>query len=82
MGLDKSIPFSYSIGDSFQLPMATHTPIAQNDLFAEITTALEDLRGWGSVEIFVQNGKVTQITRRSIRKTEHEIIQLTQNAPS
>jgi|GEM_PF-5617738 len=43
-------------------------------LFEEITQALEDLAGWGSVEIFVQGGKVTQITRRTIKKTNHKIL--------
>lgn len=45
-----------------------------NGLFEEITQALKDLDGWGSVEIFVQDGKVTQITRRTIRKINHKLI--------
>ncbi|MDD5416316.1 MAG: DUF2292 domain-containing protein [Candidatus Daviesbacteria bacterium] len=47
-----------------------------NGFLKEIQSSLEDLGGWGSVEIFVQDGKVTQITSRSIRKTQHEIAQL------
>lgn len=39
-------------------------------LFNEIMKAIETLEGWGSVEVFVQNNKITQITRRSIQKTE------------
>lgn len=42
-------------------------------LLEEINQALEDLGGWGSVEIYVQNGKVTQITKRAISKTNHQL---------
>jgi len=42
-------------------------------LFEEIKDALEGLGGWGSVEIFVQDSKVTQITGRKIRKTNHSL---------
>jgi len=40
-------------------------------LLEEIMEAIQELGGWGSVEVFVQNNKVTQITQRSIKKTEH-----------
>jgi len=40
-----------------------------NDLFQ----ALEEINGWGSVEVFVQGGKVTQITKRAIKKTNHAL---------
>lgn len=75
MGLDKYYPFAYSIGDFCPTSMATE-PNIYNGLFAEIKSSLQDLGGWGSVEIFVQDGKVTQITKRAIRKTEHTIDQL------
>lgn len=39
----------------------------------EIKTALKNVRGWGSVEIFIQKGKVTQITERNIKKTDFEV---------
>lgn len=39
-------------------------------LFNAIMKAIETLEGWGSVEVFVQNNTITQITRRSIQKTE------------
>jgi hypothetical protein len=39
-------------------------------LLQEIKEALRDLE-WGSVELYVQNGEVTQITRRYIRKTNN-----------
>jgi hypothetical protein len=44
-----------------------------NDLLDEVKLALKNVRGWGSVEIYVQDHKVTQITERNIRKTSHNI---------
>lgn len=38
-------------------------------LLEEITEALANIRGWGSVEIYVQDYKVVQITERNIKKT-------------
>lgn len=43
------------------------------DLIDEIRQALKNVRGWGSVEVFVQDHKVTQITERNIKKTNHSI---------
>lgn len=43
------------------------------DLVDEIRQALKNVRGFGSVEIYVQNFKVTQITERNITKTSHNI---------
>jgi hypothetical protein len=40
-----------------------------NDLLEEIFEALRNIRGFGSVEIIVQNNKVVQITERNIKKT-------------
>ena len=40
-----------------------------NKLIQEILEALQNIRGWGSVEIQVQDYKVVQITERNIRKT-------------
>jgi len=42
-------------------------------LINEILQALQELGGWGSIEVFVQNGKVTQITKRAIKKTNHSL---------
>lgn len=43
---------------------------AVNDkLIQEIVQALKNIRGWGSVEIQIQDFKVIQITERNIRKT-------------
>jgi len=44
-----------------------------NRLIDEIIQALKELGGWGSIEVFVQNGKVTQITKRAIKKTNHSL---------
>lgn len=38
-------------------------------LLQEIAEALQNIRGWGSVEIFVQDFKVVQIIERNIKKT-------------
>lgn len=43
------------------------------DLVDEIRQALKNVRGWGSVEIYVQDFKVTQITERNIKKTSLNI---------
>lgn len=39
------------------------------ELVKELKTALKSVRSYGSVEIYVQNGSVTQITVRNIKKT-------------
>ena len=44
-----------------------------DNLIVEITEALKNIRGWGSVQIFVQNHKVVQITEKNIKKTQHTI---------
>ncbi len=40
-----------------------------DDLIKEIVEALKNIRGWGSVEITVQNYRVVQMTERNIKKT-------------
>lgn len=40
-------------------------------LLNEIVDALKNIRGWGSVEIFVQDHKVVQIVERNIKKTNN-----------
>ena len=42
-------------------------------LAEEIMKALSSLNGWGSLEIYVQDNKVTQITKRAISKTSHDL---------
>ncbi|MBI3379767.1 DUF2292 domain-containing protein [Candidatus Gottesmanbacteria bacterium] len=54
--------------------MVDHSSIKiTRDLVVEIKQALKNVRGWGSVEIFVQDHKVTQITERNIKKTNLSI---------
>jgi len=54
--------------------MAKKSQIKVNShLLTDISQALKDLGGWGSVEVYVQNGKVTQITKRAIKKTDHSL---------
>ncbi len=50
---------AYSLGDKVQL-------------IKEIQDALEDI-DYGSVEVYVQNKKITQITVRNIKKTDLQI---------
>ena len=45
------------------------TKQVSDKLLKEIAEALENIRGWGSVEIYVQDFKVVQITERNIKKT-------------
>lgn len=42
-------------------------PISQ-ELLEEICHSLHSIRGWGSVEIFIQNYKVTQVIEKNIKK--------------
>ena len=42
--------------------------LVNNDLISEIKNALKSVK-YGSVEIFVQDDRVTQITVRNIKKT-------------
>jgi hypothetical protein len=45
------------------------TKRVNQELLDEIAEALQNIRGWGSVEIIVQDYKVVQITERNIKKT-------------
>ena len=45
------------------------TKDVNEELLQEIGDALKNIRGWGSVEIFVQDFKVVQIIERNIKKT-------------
>ncbi len=47
------------------------TKSVDKKLVEEIVMALKNIRGWGSVEIFVQDYKVVQIIERNIRKTQN-----------
>ena len=45
------------------------TKQVSSELVDEVVDALKNIRGWGSVEIFVQDYRVVQITERNIKKT-------------
>lgn len=45
-------------------------------LIQELVDAIHNIRGWGSVEIQVQDFKVVQITERNIKKTTTPITQI------
>lgn len=51
-------------------------------LTQEIIDALNNIRGWGSVEIFMQDYKVVQITERNIKKTKGINIEKEKNGHS
>jgi len=40
-------------------------------LVTDIKKAIKDIKSHGSVEIFIQEGQVTQITTRNIHKTKN-----------
>ena len=43
-------------------------------LVQELIDAIQNIRGWGSVEIQVQDFKVVQITERNVKKTSDPTI--------
>jgi hypothetical protein len=43
-------------------------------LIEELKQAVKSVKGWGSVEVIVQENKVTQITVRNIKKTSHSVL--------
>lgn len=44
-----------------------------SELIEEIVKALKSVGGYGSIEIYVQDHSVTQITVRNIKKTKHTL---------
>lgn len=51
-------------------------PVARRvsaELVDEIVKALKSVDGYGSIEIYVQDHSVTQITVRNIKKTKHTL---------
>jgi len=44
-----------------------------SDLLEELKQALKEVKGWGSVEVYIQNHKVVQVTSRNIKKTNHSL---------
>lgn len=49
------------------------TKRVSTNLLDEVKQALKEVKGWGSVELYVQNHKVVQITSRNIKKTNHAL---------
>lgn len=45
----------------------------QKTLADDVNEAIASVDGWGSIEIYVQDHKVTQITSRKIMKTQHKV---------
>jgi hypothetical protein len=45
-------------------------------LIEELKQALKSVKGWGSLEIIIQDNKVTQISVRNIKKTSHSVLTL------
>lgn len=37
-------------------------------LLEEISASLQNIKGWGSIEIFIQNYQVTQVIEKNIKK--------------
>lgn len=54
---------------------ANSTKQISEELIKEVILALKNIRGYGSVEIYVQDFKVVQITERNIKKTANMTIQ-------
>ncbi len=46
-----------------------HKQNVATSLVKEIVESINSVKPFGSVEIYIQNGEVTQITMRKIRKT-------------
>jgi len=53
--------------------MAKNTIDINQYIIDELCEALQEIGGWGSIEVFVQDYKVTQITKRAIKKTNHPL---------
>ena len=53
----------HNVGDTM-----ISTKQVSSHLLQEIVKAIKNIKGYGSVEIYIQNYKVVQITERNIRK--------------
>lgn len=51
--------------------------IIDSKLLTELERALAKIDGYGSVELYIQQNKVTQITARNIQKTDSPILLVT-----
>lgn len=52
----------------------TTSTVLDNNLIKELQKALEKIDGYGSVELYIQQNRVTQITARNITKTNSPIV--------
>ncbi len=43
------------------------------ELYRDVVEAIHSVGSYGSVELYIQNRQVTQITARKIKKTQYEI---------
>lgn len=50
------------------------TPQISEKVLQEIINSLRNIKGWGSIEIFVQNHKITQITEKNISKKDNLLV--------
>lgn len=53
--------------------LSTKNP--SRSLLSEIQRSLKNIKGYGSIEIYIQDYKVVQITERVIKKTNHAQVQ-------
>lgn len=47
-----------------------HADKITKEILQEFCKSLEKIDGWGSIEIIIQDNKVTQITEKNIRKPQ------------
>lgn len=62
----------YHPSASVKIPTSVNKPVSQ-DLVDEVVRSIKNVNGYGSIEIYVQDHCVTQITVRNIKKTKHVI---------
>lgn len=58
----------------------THAKLSSS-LINELEVALQMVKAYGSIEIYVQDSKVTQITVRNIRKTKVDLTRTGKKIP-
>lgn len=64
---------SYSTNGNGKNTYEPSTKRVSSQLVDEIIKALNTVAGYGSIEIYVQDHHVTQITVRNIKKTRHTL---------
>ena len=66
----QSLDTSYSTNGKVKLDLPVGKRVSPA-LVDEIIKSIKSVSGFGSVEIYIQDFSVTQITTRSIKKTKH-----------